>query len=491
MTVRTRLVIVILASFICMPAHGALLATANVMAPLDLDAAPPGAWDAFSAQLKIAKSMGIDAVSVDVWWGKVERTGDNVFDWSYYDRIVAAVEAAGLHWVPIMSFHQCGGNVGDSCNIPIPVWIWDRFKDQGVSREALQYRSERDNVSSEVVAVWQDKLVVPQYQEFMNAFQSHFSAKAAITDEINLSMGPAGELRYPSYNAHDGAACGFPTRGCFQAYSGSAQAEFRAYVLNKYHDLAGVNAAWKDSLGNTPLTDVAQIGPPDDQDPANGRAAAFISRDDEFRTQYGRDFIDWYNQSLVDHGHRLLDAAIATFSGGAFKNTPISLKMAGVHWQMMDSADHPRVAEIAAGLIQTSIGSLKDEAHGFGYQNILNMIASYRGRAKIDFHFTCLEKDDMEWDGSNHAFSLAKTLVFWVAQGAADKGLVIKGENALDGGVMSDHGWDNIWNAFHWAAYTGLTVLRINAVTTDSDVGQRRYRDFIAVCKVNCSPPPH
>ena len=97
----------------------------------------------------------------------------------------------------------------------------------------------------------------------------------------------------------------------------------------------------------------------------------------------------------------------------------------------------------------------------------------------------------MEWDGSSHAFSLAKTLVFWVAQTAADKGLIIKGENALDGGVMSDHGWDNIWNAFHWAAYTGVTVLRINAVTTDSDLGQRRYRDFIAVCKVNCSPPPH
>jgi hypothetical protein len=346
-------------------------------------------------------------------------------------------------------------------------------------------------VSSEVVAVWQDKLVVAQYQEFMNAFQSHFAAKAGITDEINLSMGPAGELRYPSYDAHDGAACGFPTRGCFQAYSDPARAHFRAFVLNKYHDLAGVNAAWKDSLGGTPLTDAAQIGPPDDQDPANGRAAAFISRDDEFGTQFGRDFVDWYNQSLADHGRRLLDAAIATFSGGAFKNAPIGLKMAGVHWQMMDGADHPRTAEMAAGLIQTSIGSLKDEAHGFGYQNILNMVASYRGRAKIDFHFTCLEKDDMEWDGSSHAFSLAKTLVFWVAQTAADKGLIIKGENALDGGVMSDHGWDNIWNAFHWAAYTGVTVLRINAVTTDSDLGQRRYRDFIAVCKVNCSPPPH
>ena len=96
----------------------------------------------------------------------------------------------------------------------------------------------------------------------------------------------------------------------------------------------------------------------------------------------------------------------------------------------------------------------------------------------------------MEWDGGSHAFSLAKTLVFWVAQGAADKGIVIKGENALEGGAESDHGWDNIWNAFHWAGYTGLTVLRINAVTTDSSVGQNRYRDFIAVCKRNCSPPP-
>jgi hypothetical protein len=155
----------------------------------------------------------------------------------------------------------------------------------------------------------------------------------------------------------------------------------------------------------------------------------------------------------------------------------------------MDNADHPRAAEIAAGLIQTSIGNLKNEATAFGYQNIMNMVASYRGRAKLNFHFTCLEKDDLEWDSGNHAFSLAKTLVFWVAQSAADRSLVIKGENAIEGGVEDNHGWDNIWNAFHWAAYTGLTVLRIDAVT-NGGVGQNRYRDFIAVCKVNCSPPP-
>ena len=42
--------------------------------------------------------------------------------------------------------------------------------------------------------------------------------------------------------------------------------------------------------------------------------------------------------------------------------------MSGVHWQMMDNAEHPRTAEIAAGLLQTSLGSLKDQATAFEKQ---------------------------------------------------------------------------------------------------------------------------
>jgi beta-amylase len=352
MSVLTRSVAVVMAVLFCRAAHASLLASANVMAPLDLDGGSAGAWDAFNNQLKIAKSMGVNAVAVDVWWGKVEKTGDNVFDWSYYDRLENAIEMAGLHWVPIMSFHQCGGNVGDVCRVPIPSWIWDRNKDQGVTKQDLQYKSERDNSSTEVVSLWQDRLIILQFQEFMTAFAEHFGTKADITDEIDLSMGPAGELRYPSYDAHDGQPCGFPTRGCFQAYITPARADFRAYVLEKYHNLAGVNESWKNSLGSSPLTDVSQIGPPDDGDPSNGRASAFMSRNDHINTQYGRDFIDWYNQSLVNHGRRMLDAAIVTFGAGPFKDKPIGVKMAGVHWQMMDNADHPRAAELTAGLIQ-------------------------------------------------------------------------------------------------------------------------------------------
>lgn len=144
--------------------------------------------------------MGVNAVSLDVWWGRVERAGDNRFDWDDYDRVVAAIEEADLDWVPILSFHQRGGNVGDSCDIPIPAWIWDHFQDQSVTKEALQYRSERDNASGEVVSIWQDGIVIPQYREFMKAFQSHFAAKAGMT-EIRAGAAPAGSCRATTRSA--------------------------------------------------------------------------------------------------------------------------------------------------------------------------------------------------------------------------------------------------------------------------------------------------
>ncbi len=115
-----RLRLTILSAFICVPGHASLLKTANVMAPLHLDAGPPEMWDAFRAQLKIAKAVGIDAVSVDVWWGKVERNADNQFDWSYYDRVLAEIETVGLHWVPSSLFTSAAGLWVINCNIPIP-----------------------------------------------------------------------------------------------------------------------------------------------------------------------------------------------------------------------------------------------------------------------------------------------------------------------------------------------------------------------------------
>src|SRR3954466_4107596 len=83
----------------------------------------PEAMQRFADLLKQAKDIGVQAVSVDVWWRLVEGRGDQQFDWRYYDQIFHAIRDEGLAIAPILSFHQCGGGPGDDCNFPLPDWI--------------------------------------------------------------------------------------------------------------------------------------------------------------------------------------------------------------------------------------------------------------------------------------------------------------------------------------------------------------------------------
>ncbi|GGX41509.1 family 14 glycosylhydrolase [Saccharospirillum salsuginis] len=427
--------------------------SANVMAPLEVSD-----YYAFEQQLSTAKNMGVTAVSVDVWWGKVEGAGDQQFDWGYYDDLFNRITSAGLDVVPIMSFHQCGGNVGDTCDIPIPGWIWNHYSVPGSD---LRYKSEQGNESWETVSLWADHLVLGEYQEFMEAFEARYAYMADDILELNVSMGPAGELRYPSYNSHD-TGSGYPTRGAFQSYSDPAKADFQNWAIDKYGSLSGVNSAW-----GTSMTQTSQIQPPAD-------ATYFVESGDQFNTQYGRDFVRWYHDSLMQHGHNMMDTALVGFDG-AFADVELGMKIPGIHWKMSATDYTKRSAEIAAGLIPSDV-DLDSSATGHGYSDIVGIPASYQHLDRgVVLHFTALEMNDDPYGGGQ---SLAQTLVFWVAEEAANQGVPIKGENALAGGATTDTGWDNIENAFDYASYSGMTVLRINQVATGG-TGQYRYEQFI------------
>lgn len=415
-------------------------------------------WAEFKAQIARAKAIGITAISTDVWWGTVEGVADQQFDWSYYDKVSDAILGAGLKWVPILSFHQCGGNVGDACDIPIPAWLWSRLGGPDPSR--LKYRSEAGNESSEVIALWADELARDQYLEFIAAFRDHFRGLADRIAEINLSAGPSGELRYPSYNSHDRFR--YPGRGYLQAYSESAKDDFRRFVRDKYATLERVEQAW-----NIRLADWTEIRPPSDAD-------GFFGRRHHLDIQYGRDFTEWYNGALVKHGRFMIGLAREAL-GDAFQGVPIGIKIPGVHW-LMNSPVMPRAAEVTAGLIPTNIDVDADRtAHG--YAPIIDMVrqASASDHPLI-LHFTCLEMDN---EAGAPNYSLAKDLVFWVAQGAQRAGATIMGENALSAGVSSDRGWDNIDNAIRWSGYSGLTALRIGDLAVNYGLGFQRYQRLI------------
>ena len=157
MLVRSVLAMLATALLTAQPSQAARLDSAHVMAPLDMRDAPT-AREVFRDQLRIAKSIGVDAISVDVWWGIVEKAGNDRFDWSYYDGVFQDIRNAGLKVQAIMSFHQCGGNIGDDCNIPLPSWLWTGL---GVPERELQYRSEADRDNGETLSLWRDAVADP------------------------------------------------------------------------------------------------------------------------------------------------------------------------------------------------------------------------------------------------------------------------------------------------------------------------------------------
>lgn len=67
------------------------------------------------ASLMALKSAGVEGIMVDAWWGLVEKDGPLKYNWEGYAELIKMVEKLGLKLQVVMSFHQCGGNVGDSC----------------------------------------------------------------------------------------------------------------------------------------------------------------------------------------------------------------------------------------------------------------------------------------------------------------------------------------------------------------------------------------
>lgn len=443
-------------------------ASLNVMAPLVIPQSKRTAehdWQAFERDVNRIRHLGAEAISTDVWWGFVEKQ-DNVFDFQMYDRIADILARANIKWVPILSFHQCGGNVGDDCSIPLPSWLWKKYAARFGSEKALQYKSEQGNTNAEVLSVWATPYVIDEYRDFMTAFYNHFYHRAALISEINVSLGPSGELRYPSYNSID-VGSGYPHRGTLQAYSNLAIESFQEFVFKKYGNLNNIVTAW-----NRPIYQRSDIQPPPN-------ASEFFQNQQHF-TAYGKDFFDWYTDSLHAHGALILRLATHTFTAphSPYKFADIGTKIPGIHWRMASD----RLAELTSGMITTSAGDWNSE-EGHGYHKIINFFSNRKREENghnLLVHFTCLEKDN--WEDGTYGNSLAKNLVFWIGAEARRLQVRLKGENALAGPLSSARAWDNMADALKFSHYSGVTILRMEQVL-QSEYTMQRFIDLKGVFK--------
>ena len=164
------------------------------------------------------RDAGVKGVMLDVWWGITEPSPKN-YRWSGYETLFGIMRNKGLKIIPVFSFHKCGGSVGDYVNIPIPSFVWQgtnkpNFIDAYGNKEDAYISFSYDNVK---IGPNNERTALEMYNDWMTAFKAQFASY--INDgsiiEIEVGVGPCGELRYPSYRTPPWS---YPGCGQFQCY---------------------------------------------------------------------------------------------------------------------------------------------------------------------------------------------------------------------------------------------------------------------------------
>eukprot|EP01135_Chromosphaera_perkinsii_P001423 Nk52_evm7s168 gene=Nk52_evmTU7s168 len=404
-----------------------------VMAPLNLGTLTAD-YNQLVNDLKQLKSdAGVISITTDVWWGQVQAKGPDSFDWGVYTTFAYAMRDAGLEWVPIMSTHQCGGNVNDDCDVSIPGFVYPRTTEE-LQERAFGYRKSRGaplEFIAESLAPWY-KEAIPLYKKFYENFASAFAQFKNIIPEIYLSFGPAGEARYPSYNTN--TSWHYPDVGYLMAYSNGATKSFQDYAIAKYHgNLTDFN------IKIMPLDSFANLNPPEDPVKMFTDNNKDVCDGPCWKTPYADLFLSWYQDELVKHINDMTSVAKAALAG---LDVNLMGKVAGIHWKH-----------------NTNQGPLAAMAAGYYYQDYSIIGKAFKDNG-LGMAFTCLE---LSKDMSHHRDSHPQALVKTVAQKMNQLGVPLFGENALpmknDGpkfGLVKDN-----LNAYK---FNGFTFLRWNDI---------------------------
>ncbi|GIL83204.1 hypothetical protein Vretimale_11282 [Volvox reticuliferus] len=411
--------------------------------------------------LHTLKQAGVEGVMVDVWWGIVERAGPRQYDFNAYKRLFQKVAGAGLKVQAVMSFHAAGGNVGDTCKIPLPKWILEIGEhnlDIFYTDKAGHRNKECLSLGCDDVPLFWGRTPVQMYRDFIDAFADMFQELfGSVITEVTVGLGPAGELRYPSYPEGDGR-WRFPGVGEFQCYD-----KYMLECLRRAAEAAG-HPEW------------GRSGPHDagHYNSSIWDSGFFNSNTGSWKTAYGEFFLSWYSDMLLKHADRVLTAATEVLnkhgrprvfrsmrdaSNGhvIYEFAPackMGIKLAGVHW-WFKSRSH--AAELTAGYYNTRERN--------GYLPFMAMLRQH----DASLSFTCVEMRDCEHPPEGRCSP--QQLLQMVIEAAEVYGVPLSGENALQ--RYDDYAFDRIAeSAFGRSARAGrltqVTFLRMGDLMFDN-----------------------
>lgn len=390
-----------------------------VMLPLDtlLDSPAMPAAE-FDAALVALAAAGAAGVMLDVWWGLCEPS-PGVYDFSRVIALATRCADLGLAVQATMSFHQCGGNIGDSVTIPLPDWVLT-----AATREGLLFTDAAGWANPECLSLAADhvaflpsakgdddapRTAVQAYAAYVQAFVDVTAEliTAGVITELQVGLGPCGELRYPSYPAGGGGWV-FPGIGEFVCHDTRMRASLAAAAADGGHPSDwGVPPTDAGSYNDTPW------------------AAPFFHRFGGWRSPRGRFFLTWYADALLRHGDDVLLAIRGVVPAGG--RLALAVKVSGIHWWRMTAS---RAAEATSGYVSLPRDGWFGLTGG-GAVDAYARLATLFHRHGVVFDFTCLEM----WTWAQPVWAARcepERLVRDAVDAAAAAGVPFAGENALE-----------------------------------------------------------
>ncbi|GAV73054.1 Glyco_hydro_14 domain-containing protein/DUF822 domain-containing protein [Cephalotus follicularis] len=346
-------------------------------------------------ELSLMKSLNIDGVVVSCWWGIAEAWNPQKYVWSGYRELFNIIREFELKLQVVMAFHEYGVNDSGDVLISLPQWILEI----GKSNPDIFFTDREGRRNTECLSWGIDKerilngrTGIEVYFDFMRSFRTEFDDLflEGLISAIEIGLGASGELRYPCFSERMGWR--YPGIGEFQCYDKYLQQNLRKAAKLRGHSF------WARG--------------PDNAGQYNSRPheTGFFCERGDYDSYYGRFFLHWYSQSLIDHADNVLSLASL-----AFEETKIVVKVPAVYWWYR-AASH--AAELTAGYYNPT--------NQDGYSPVFEVLKEHL----VTIKFVCsgLQVSSHE---SDEALADPECLSWQVLNSAWDRGLSVSGENML------------------------------------------------------------
>ncbi|XP_068651385.1 beta-amylase 8 [Aristolochia californica] len=346
-------------------------------------------------ELRHLKSLNVDGVIVECWWGIVEQWSPQKYVWTGYRDLFNIIRESNLKLQVVMAFHEYWGNRAGDMQIPLPKWVLEIGKDS-----ADIFFTDREGRSNTECLSWgidkervlKGRTGIEVYFDFMRSFRMEFDDlfTEGLISAVEVGLGTSGELKYPSFPERMGWS--YPGIGEFQCYDKYLQQSLRAAAKARGHSF------WARG--------------PDNAGQYNSRPneTGFFCERGDYDSYYGRFFLQWYSKTLIEHADNVL--SLATL---AFEETQIIVKIPAVYWWYKTSG---HAAELTAGFYNPTNQN--------GYSPIFDVLKKHSVTLKfvcVGLPFSAAENDE--------ALADSEALCWQVLNSAWDHGLNVAGQNVL------------------------------------------------------------